>query len=436
LYMPCGLVRIGRPELDAWTAAVDRDRDTKATLQVTVFDNSDGVRSVAVAGGYSPPVAKSLDGRLWFTGFEGVSVVDPRRLPFNKLPPPVHIEQITADRKTYGADAIADGHRRLPALIRDLQIDYTALSLVAPEKNRFKVKLEGWDRDWEDVGNRRQAFYNNLPPRNYRFRVIASNNSGVWNEVGASLDFAIAPAYYQTTWFQATAAMTGVALLWAAYQVRVRRLAHEFDLRMDERVNERTRVARELHDTLLQTFHGVLFRFQAAANLLPERPAQAKQTFESAIERAAQAITEGRDAIQDLRTSTVVTNDLAMAISTLGDELATSGANGNGTVVNVAVEGRSRDLHPILRDDIYRIAGKRCATPSATRTRAGSRWRSPTTTGSSGCRSETTGRASTRRCWPTSWADTSACPACASAPSSSAAAWRCGARSVSALRSI
>jgi len=220
------------------------------------------------------------------------------------------------------------------------------------------VKLEGWDRDWQDVGNRRQAFYNNLPPRSYRFRVIASNNSGVWNEAGASLDFAIAPAYYQTRWFEALVVGACLTLLWAAYQFRVRRLAHEFDLRLDERVNERTRVARELHDTLLQTFHGVLFRFQAASNLLPDRPVEAKQTVESAIDRAAQAITEGRDAIQNLRASTVLTNDLAVAISTLGDELIACATNGHNTVIDVAVQGTPRELHPILRDDIYRIAGE------------------------------------------------------------------------------
>src|SRR6185295_6309656 len=222
----------------------------------------------------------------------------------------------------------------------------------------FKIRLEGWDRDWQDVGNRRQAFYNNLPPRSYRFRVIASNNSGVWNEAGAALDFAIAPAYYQTRWFEILVGAACLTLLWAAYQFRVRRIAREFDLRLEERVNERLRVARELHDTLLQTFHGVLFRFQAAANMLPARPAEAKEKFDSAIDRAAQAITEGRDAIQDLRASTVVANDLAVAISTLGDELANSGVNGNGTVVDVAVQGTPRDLHPILRDDIYRIAGE------------------------------------------------------------------------------
>jgi signal transduction histidine kinase/ligand-binding sensor domain-containing protein len=355
LGMTCGLVRIARVEIDKWSGAVDKDRELKPLVRATVFDNTEGIRILDRETTYfTAPAAKALDGRLWFVSRDGVSVVDPRHIPVNSLPPPVHIEQVTADRKAYDVGSSLS----LPPLVRDLQIDYTALSLVAPEKNRFKIKLEGRDRDWQDVGNRRQAFYNNLPPRNYRFRVIASNNNGVWNETGAIYEFAIAPAYYQTTWFRTSVVAGTLFLLWALYQYRVRQLAHVFDARLDERINERTRVARELHDTLLQSFHGALFRFQATVNMLPERPAEAKQTLESAIDRAAQAITEGRDAIQDLRASTVVTNDLAVAISTLGDELAASGVNGNGTVVHVAVQGTTRDLHPILRDDIYRIAGE------------------------------------------------------------------------------
>jgi len=359
LATACGLVRVARPELDAWIAEADRGSDPKRTIHVEVFDNSDGARSRATAAGYSPSVARSTDGKLWFVTDDGVGVVDPRHLPFNNLPPPVQIERIVADRTEIAFTA--NGGRRLPALTRDLQIEYTALSLVAPEKNRFRVKLEGWDRDWQDVGTRRQAFYNNLPPRNYRFRVIASNNSGVWNETGASLDFSIEPAYYQTTWFAVASIPTTLAVIWALYRWRVRQVAYAYETRLQERVNERTRIARELHDTLLQSFHGLLFRFQAAANLLPDRPADAKQKFESAIDQAAQAITEGRDAVQNLRSSSVDTHDLAVAIGTLGHELAAAQAATGDTrapVVDVAVEGTPRTLHPILRDDIYRIAGE------------------------------------------------------------------------------
>ncbi len=123
-------------------------------------------------------------------------------------------------------------------------------------KNGFRIKLEGRDPEWKDVGNERKAFYNDLPPRNYRFRVMASNNSGVWNEAGATFDFSIDPAYYQTRWFQASCAATFLALLWALYRLRLHQIAQSFNARMEERVGERTRIARELHDTLLQSFSG------------------------------------------------------------------------------------------------------------------------------------------------------------------------------------
>src|SRR5262249_13732450 len=156
---------------------------------------------------------KSMDGRIWFAGADGVRVVDPAHLVRNRLAPPVHIEQIVADRKVYDDGSTPNRQVRLPPLIRDVQIDYTALSFVAPEKNQFRYMLDGYDRDWQDAGNRRQAFYTNLPPRSYRFRVMASNNSGVWNEIGDAVEFSVAPAYYQTTWFQASLAIAVLASL-------------------------------------------------------------------------------------------------------------------------------------------------------------------------------------------------------------------------------
>jgi signal transduction histidine kinase len=348
LYMACGLVRIARPELDKWTT------DPRRTIQTTVFDSSDGVRSHSAYSGDSPRVAKSADGKLWFLPFDGVSVIDPHHLPFNKLPPPVHIEQVTADRRTWEASS----HLRLPPLVRDLEIDYTALSLVAPEKVLFRVKLEDRDRDWKDVGTRRQAFYNNLAPGNYRFRVAACNNSGVWNEAGAYLDFSIAPAYYQTLWFRASSIAAFFVSLWALDRFRLHEVAQEFNLRLEERASERTRIARELHDTLLQSFQGLLLRFQAAVNLLPERPVEARQRFENAIDQAAQAIIEGRDAVQQLRSSTVVTNDLAPALKSLGEELAAYETNRNFVASFVVVENTPRSLRPIYRDEICRIAGE------------------------------------------------------------------------------
>jgi len=148
-----------------------------------------------------------------------------------------------------------------------------------------------------------------------------------------------------------------LAVLGKAFNHAARQLHNQFELTLEARVAERTRIARELHDTLLQSFHGLLLRFQTVSHLLPERPIEAKERLDNAIEQAAEAITEGRDAVQGLRESTVQGNDLALAISTLGEELATDSTNGRPEL-RVAVEGESRDLHPILRDEIYKIAAE------------------------------------------------------------------------------
>jgi signal transduction histidine kinase/ligand-binding sensor domain-containing protein len=348
LYLACGLVRIGRSELDSWAS------HPKQTIHATVFDSSDGVSSHRFTGGYNSVVAKSADGKLWFVRDVGVSVIDPHHLAFNELPPPVHIEQVTADDKIYDAR----NGLQLPPRIRNLAIEYTALSFVAPEKVRFRYKLEGQNRNWHEVINDRQLQYTNLAPGPYRFRVIASNNSGVWNETGATLEFSIAPAYYQTRWFLALGVASAFAAVWVAYRFRVRQVARAYQRRLDERVNERMRIARDLHDTLLQSFHGLLLQFQTASYLLLEHPADAKEKLDGAIEHAAKAITEGRDAVQSLRASTVERNDLAVAIRTLGDELASNPSAHQPLTFSVAVEGKTRDLHPIARDEIYKITAE------------------------------------------------------------------------------
>ena len=349
----CGLVRIEGSDLDAWGAAVDHG-NAPPRIRAAVLDSSDGARSEATATTFSPTATKSRDGRLWFLSYGGLEVVDPRHLPVNKLSPPVHIEQVTADRNTYETSSSLG----LPPQIRDLEIDYTALSLVAPEKDQFRYRLEGYDRDWQNVGNRRQAFYTNLSPGNYRFRVVASNNSGVWNEQGAALDFSIAPAYWQTTWFRAACVATFLLLLSALHQLRLRQIAKAFNARLEERVSERTRIARELHDTLLQNFQGLLLRFQTVLALCETRPAEAKEVLRSSIDQTAQAITEGREAVQGLRASTVERNDLAVAIKTLGEELAAESGKRASVELCVGVEGTPRALHPIVRDEIYRIGSE------------------------------------------------------------------------------
>jgi signal transduction histidine kinase/ligand-binding sensor domain-containing protein len=347
VYTACGLVRIPRPELDAW---VD---DPSKSVQATLLDVSEGVRTHSYVS-VVQDVTRASDGRIWYVAYDGVSVIDPPHVPFNKVPPPVHIEGVTADGRTYEAE----NGLRLPARIRNVAIDYTALSLVAPEKVHFRYKLEGQNGDWQEVVNDRQVQYTNLPPGNYHFRVMACNNSGLWNEEGAVLDFSIAPAYYQTIWFRLALIILFLALLWAAYMLRVRQLAMQFNRTLEARVNERTRIARDLHDTLLQSFQGLLLRFQSVAKLLPERPDEARQRLDNAIEQAAEAITEGRDAVQGLRSSAFETNDLANAIAAIAEELTKDTAAGESPVIDLEVEGAPRGLNPVVRDEAYRIAGE------------------------------------------------------------------------------
>jgi signal transduction histidine kinase len=301
---------------------------------------------------YNPPITKSLDDRIWFVSFDGVSVIDPRHLPFNKIPPPVHIERITANGKTYDAS----NGLRLPPRVRDLTIDYAALSFVAPEKVRFRFRLEGQDRNWREVANDREVQYSNLPPGDYVFRVTAANNSGVWNEAGATLEFSVAPAWFQTDWFYASCVLAGLLTAWATYWMRMRQVARSLHTRFDERLSERTRIARDLHDTLLQSFQASLIQMQRARNHFSRSTEEAIRTLDNAIGSAEQAIVEGRDAIQDLRPTVNPQRDLEHLLTVAAQELAKAqDANGTPPMFRVTVEGPPRSLSPIFQDEVYRI---------------------------------------------------------------------------------
>ena len=345
-----GITHVSAPELARWL------RDPTSAVSAEHLDARDGLPGFSAERIPEPSIAESREGRLWFATTKGIAWLDPAKLQENRnrLPPPVVISSILSNGKTYGSSK----DLTLPAHTEKLEIDYTALSLAIPERVLFRYMLDGVDKEWQDAGTRRQAFYTSLPPGHFRFHVIASNNDGVWNEAGAELDFNIAPAFYQTRWFLALCILAAMALLYLFYQMRLRQATQRVRATMEARLGERERIARELHDTLLQSFNGVLLRFQSVYNVLPARPEEAQKTLGSAIEQAAQAITEGRDAVQGLRSSTEVTNDLARAISTLGEELARSESSPKSAVLNVEVEGASRDLHPILRDEVYRIAGE------------------------------------------------------------------------------
>jgi signal transduction histidine kinase/ligand-binding sensor domain-containing protein len=350
LNTACGIVHIAQPEWDGWAAAVEKDEHARPTIRVTAFDASDGARIDSGGSHYSPQVTRCIDGKLWFEGPDGVQVIDPGHLPYNRLPPPVHVNQITVDRQTYDVSSDSTQRLHLPPLIRDLQIDYTALSLVAPEKVRFRYKLEGYDRDWHEADIRRQAFYTNLPPRNYRFRVMACNNNGVWNETGTYFDFTIEPAYYQTIWFRVAGLIVFLLLIGVIYQLRLQQVARQVRGRMEERLEERERIARDLHDTLLQSVQGLILKFHAVLKQIPS-DTPAHNALERTLDHADEVLAEGRARIQNLRVNPVSLSDLPAAFRSIAEEAS----QGRETIFKTVVEGHVRNLHPLVLEECYSI---------------------------------------------------------------------------------
>ena len=349
LYARCGLLQIDASQVSKWEESPTRP------VSVRVFDARDG----AFPSGQTPRQhvsSKAPDGRLWFTNGVMAQVVDPKHLARNEVMPPVTIEDVIADRKVLGAQA----GMPVPALTRDLQIDYTALSFSVPQKVRFRYILEGHDTAWQDPGGRRQAYYTDLKPGKYRFRVIASNNDGVWNEQGASLDFKVMPAWYQTFWFKLLVAVIILTAAWALYRLRVRQIAHALAVRFDERLAERTRIARELHDTFLQTVQGSKLVADEALEASYE-PARMRQAMEQLSTWLGRAGREGRAALNSLRASTTETNDLAEGLRRATEECRMF----SSMKTSFSVEGDSKEMHPLVRDEIYRISYEAIRNASA-----------------------------------------------------------------------
>ena len=285
----------------------------------------------------------SSDLRVWFTVTDHLAWIDPTHLTRNSLPPSVSIQRLIANDRSY---ALPLGGA-LPKGVSKLEIDYTALSLTFPQRNRFLYRLDGVDDDWVDPGTRRQAFYTNLGPGHYRFSVIASNNDGVWNRAGASLDFDIPPTFLQSRLFAALCVALGLVLAWLLYSLRLRQVALRIRGRLEERLAERERIARELHDTLLQGFQGLILGFQAVAEQIPAEQPLHNQA-ERLLDRAENVLVEGRDRVRDLR--------VAQAGGELSRMLADAAASLELTPqITVVVEGTPRTLHPAICDEIMAI---------------------------------------------------------------------------------
>ena len=338
LYAQCGIIHVPGGELDKWW------KNGGSIANLEIFDVFDGARPYGTP--FQPHASRSPDGRMWFANETVVQVLDPSHLRRNTLAPPVQIERFLADRKSYPSSNSAI----LPALTRDLEIDYTALSFRAPQKVRFRYRLEGHDTDWQESGTRRQAFYNDLPPGPYRFRVIAGNNDGVWNDAGATLDFRIAPAWFQTAWFYVLCALGALSVAAAIFNARMRYMRKLISARFDERLAERLRMARDLHDTFLQTLQGSKLVADDALERASDQVhlARAMEQISAWLDRA---IHEGRTALNSLRTSTTQTNDLAEAFKRAAEESRAQ----SRMQVSFSVTGDSKEMHPVVRDEIYRI---------------------------------------------------------------------------------
>jgi signal transduction histidine kinase len=338
------IIRIDNSEIQKFLA------NPSYRVHYQIFDSLDGLEGSFFNTGQK--LIRGTDGRLWFGTTTSTQWLNPADLP-TEAPPPVAISSLAAD----GAPSAPETHPRIPPRPANIQIDYTALNFSTPERVRYRYRLEGVDKDWQNAGARREAFYTKLGPGDYHFEVTAHNEGGDWNPASAVLDFTIAPAWFQTVWFRTACVSAGLLLLWLIYQLRLRQLEHRFDLTLEARIGERTRIARELHDTLLQSFQGLTLHFQRARNLLPNRPAEAIPILDEALDGVEEAIVEGRDAIHDLRPPTSAAKNLVEEITALGEELVAKRANTKEPVeFRIVVEGSACPMHSNLHIEVFRIA--------------------------------------------------------------------------------
>jgi signal transduction histidine kinase/ligand-binding sensor domain-containing protein len=341
-----GIVHIAATELE------HSRQDPSYRVRGEMLGAFDGVVGSGAMVRPLPTAIQAADGKLWFATTGGIYGIDPARRAHNRVAPPVLIRALTVAGRT--VEPIPG--LTLPVYTTAVRFDYMGLSLTAAEKVRYRYRLDGVDTDWRELTAARQAFYTNLRPGPYAFHVIAANNDGVWNESGTSLAFVIPPAFAQTGWFIALCVTGGAAVLWALVRLRVRQVHRRLEERMEVRLNERTRIARELHDSLLQGFQGLMFRLQAVRQLLPERPGDAVKFLDSAMKAGDQAIGEGRDAVQNLRSASFDEPDLATSLSALGTEFEARIDPPSKPEYRVVVEGRRRRLTAVVRDEAYRIA--------------------------------------------------------------------------------
>jgi ligand-binding sensor domain-containing protein/two-component sensor histidine kinase len=350
LVTPAGLLRVSMADLDSARASAK-------PVNFLLYGRNDGVRLAPGGIMVNPPIATTEDGRIWLCTQDGLAIVDPARIRRNLVPPPVVIEQAVVDGTPLDLTSTSSASFRG----RQLQIAYTALSLMVPERIRFKYRLEGLDRNWTEAEGRRNVAYVDLPPRQYRFRVIACNNDGVWNSEGAVLAFFVKPYFYQTWWFAAVCVGAVGLLAWGAHRFRVQRVVSRLQLI----AQERARLMRELHDSVLQGFAGVVYQLEAVARQFETAPDISKQRLERAIEQADRSLLEARRTILSTRLPALENSTLPDALSAMATQLTED----SSTAVCLEVKGRAQHLPYDHQANVYLI-GREAMTNSVNHARA------------------------------------------------------------------
>jgi signal transduction histidine kinase len=334
LYMSSGLVQVRTSDVRRWW-------DDKANqVPWRLFDSSDGVSS----GISTSRAAVSGDGQVWFSNGQTLQKIDPQRIPRNVAVPPVHIEAIAADGRQYG---LTGNPVPLPSNVRNLEIHYSALSFMKPDKIQFRYRLVGLSDTWLDAGSRREAVYNNLTPGNYTFQVVAANSDGVWNTTGESLSVSVAAAWYQTSLFRVCALAAMILILYGLMFLERRRYMRLVRARYQERLEERTRIARNLHDTLIQTIQGSKLLADHA-----QEPPQDTEGMRRALKQLSTwlggAIDEGRVALDSLRSAPH--EDIATALFKAAEACAPESMR-----LNIVVDESPREIETSVQDEVHQI---------------------------------------------------------------------------------
>jgi signal transduction histidine kinase/ligand-binding sensor domain-containing protein len=310
------------------------------------FDAHDGLLGAASQLRPMPSLLLGDDGLLWMATANRINWIDPAHIARNPVPPPVMVQDVVIGEQHYSPlPGLA-----LPQSSSNLRIDYTALSLSVPERVRFRYRLDGVDADWQDPGARRQAFYTNLDPGQYRFRVMAANEDGVWNPQEAQLAFSIPPTFVETIWFKLICALGLAALLGLLYRLRLRQVTHQLRARLEDRADERERIARALHDTFLQSVQGLMLRVQTLLKRLPP-DGDAYQLVEKILNQADQVLAEGRNQVSGLRNLQAHHGDLPHMFGELGQQLREEHAADFALIVT----GQQTSFNEAGREHLYHI---------------------------------------------------------------------------------